>query len=166
MTVTAAAVMRPSHRAARVTVAAAVALMSLSRKIRDSTSPVQTEALARSGQVVTVRRRMGVRWMRTGQLVCCRAWSCSFIRCCSVMMAPRVLAICWSCCWSVWWNSSIHWASVQCTTWLRLASLVVVWWSMVTMSCSKDICSSLRAAGVAARTLSLAATSSGGAMFS
>jgi len=166
MTVTVAAVMRPSHRAARVTAAPAAVLTSLSCEICDSTFPVQTQAPARSCRVVTVRRQMGVRWMQTGRLACCRARSCSFIPCCSVMMAPRVLAICCSCCWSVSWNSFIRWASTRCTTWLRCTSLVVLWWSMVTMSCSKDICSSRRAAGVAAQALSSAATSSGGAMFS
>jgi len=61
MTAAAAAVIRPSHRVARVTAAPATALTILSYEIRDSTSPVQTEALARSCRVITVRRRMGVR---------------------------------------------------------------------------------------------------------
>jgi len=133
----------------------------------DLQRPITIKMDASDYGVVRVRRRvMGVRWMRTGQLACCRAWSCSFMCCCSVMMAPRAWAIDWSCCWSALWNSFMRWASVQCTTWLRRASLVVVWWSMVTMSCSKDICSLRRAAGVAARAASPAATSSGGAMFS
>ena len=52
----AAAVMRASHRATRVTAAPAAALTSLPRKIRDSMSPVQTEAPARSYRVVRLRR--------------------------------------------------------------------------------------------------------------
>jgi len=39
MTVAAAALMRPSHRAARVTAALAAALMSLPREIRDTSGP-------------------------------------------------------------------------------------------------------------------------------
>ena len=129
--------------------------------------PVYREILCPHNTVIqSSRLSIQIFQQRTAGLPCCWAWSCSFIRCCSVMMAPRVLAICWSCCWSTSWNSFIRWASVRCTTWLRRASLVVVWWSMVTMSCSKDICSSRRAAGVAARASSLAATSAGGAMFS
>jgi len=54
-----AAVMRPSHRAARVTAAPAVAPRSPLREIRNSTSPVQTKAQARSYRVV--QWRMGVR---------------------------------------------------------------------------------------------------------
>ena len=57
----AAAVMRASHRVTRVMVAPATALMSLPCEIRDSMSPVQTEAPARSSQVGAARRRMGVR---------------------------------------------------------------------------------------------------------
>jgi len=54
----AAAVMRPSHRVARVTAAPATAPRGPLHEIRDSISPVQTEAPARSCRVV--RRRMGV----------------------------------------------------------------------------------------------------------
>ena len=146
--------------------APAPAPRSLSRQVRDSMSPVQTEALVRSCRIVRVQRRMGVRSMHTAQLACSWAWSCSFIHCCSVMMAPRVLAICSSCCWSESWNSCIRCASVQCTTWLQRASLVVVWCIIVTMSCSRDICSSRRAAGVAAHVSSSVETSSVGVMFS
>jgi len=56
-----AAVMRASHRVARVTAAPAVALTSLPREIRDRTSPVQTKAPARSCRVGAAWRRMGVR---------------------------------------------------------------------------------------------------------
>jgi len=56
-----AAVIRASHRAAMVTAALAAALTSLPREIRVSTSPVQTEAPARSCRVGTVQQRMGVR---------------------------------------------------------------------------------------------------------
>jgi len=55
-----AAVMRASHRATSVTAALAAALTSLPREICDSTSPVQTEALARSYRVGAAWRRMGV----------------------------------------------------------------------------------------------------------
>ena len=109
MTVAAAAVIRASHRVARVMVALAAVLTSLLREIRDSTSPVQTEAPARSCRVGAAQRRMGVWLMRTARLPCCQAWSCSFSRC-----------------WSVLCSSFIRWASVRCTMWLRRVSRVVV----------------------------------------
>jgi len=59
--VDAAAVMRARHRVTRVKAAPAAALTSLPREIRDSTSPVQTEAPVRSCRVDAARRRMGVR---------------------------------------------------------------------------------------------------------
>ena len=57
----AAAETRTSPRATRVRVAPAPAPRSLSRQVRDSMSPIQTEAPVRSCQVIRVRRRMGVR---------------------------------------------------------------------------------------------------------
>ena len=51
---------RKSHRVTRVRVAPAPASRSLSRQVRDSMPPVQTEALTMSCWIVRVWRRMGV----------------------------------------------------------------------------------------------------------
>jgi len=56
-----AAETRISHSVARVSVVPAVVPRSLSRQVRDSRSPVQTEAPVRSGRVAVVRRQIGVR---------------------------------------------------------------------------------------------------------
>jgi len=61
MTVAVAAETRISHSVARVSAASAAASRSLLRQVRDSRSPVQTKAPARSGRVAVVRRRIGVR---------------------------------------------------------------------------------------------------------
>jgi len=52
---------RISHSVARVSAALAAAPSSLSCQVRDSRSPVQTEAPARSGRVAVVWWRIGVR---------------------------------------------------------------------------------------------------------
>ena len=73
MTVAMAAEARISQSVARVSVMPAAAPRSLSRQVRDSRSPVQTEAPARSGRMAGMRRRMMVRWMRVGRLAGGRA---------------------------------------------------------------------------------------------
>ena len=61
MTVAMAAESRISHSVVRVSAASAAGPRSLSRQVRDSRSPIQTEAPVRSGRVAVVRRRIGVR---------------------------------------------------------------------------------------------------------
>jgi len=61
MTVAMAAETRISHSVASVSAAPAAVPRSLLCQVRDSRSPVQTEAPARSGRVAVVRQRIGVR---------------------------------------------------------------------------------------------------------
>ena len=61
MTVAMAAETRISRSVVRVNAAPAAAPRSLSRQVRDSRVPIQTEAPARSGRVAVVRQRIGVR---------------------------------------------------------------------------------------------------------
>jgi len=60
MTVAMAAEIRISHSVVSVSAAPAAAPRSLSRQVRDSRSPVQIEAPARSGRVAVVQWRIGV----------------------------------------------------------------------------------------------------------
>jgi len=61
MTVAVAAEIRISNSVVRVSTAPAVAPRSLSCQVRDSRSPVQTEAPTRSGRLAVMWRWIGVR---------------------------------------------------------------------------------------------------------